>query len=195
MRQSDLVITLVIAYLIASFALPTLMNTGYLLKIPFVYLILYIVFPLITILGMYIANLIAKKMAILWQVAKFALVGVLNTAIDFGVLNFLIFLTNYTQGTGIGLINVPSFSLAILNSYIWNRKWVFEKAREGNFFTFVAVTVIGLLINTSVVVAVTTFIPPAFNLSPTVWANVAKVFATVFSMIWNFTGYKLIVFR
>src|SRR3989344_2114598 len=180
MRHSDLVITLVIAYLIAIFALPTLMNTGYLLKIPFVYLIIYIVFPLITILGMYIANLIAKKMAILWQVAKFALVGVLNTAIDFGVLNFLIFLTNYTQGTGIGLINVPSFSLAILNSYIWNRKWVFEKMGEGNFFTFVAVT---------------TFIPPAFNLSPTVWANVAKVFATVFSMIWNFTGYKLIVFR
>lgn len=195
MPQNDVVLTLVVAYLIAIFLLPTLMNTGYLAKIPFVYFVLYIVFPLVVILGMAIAKFISKKIAILWQVSKFALVGVLNTAIDFGILNFLIFLTDYTKGTGIGLINIPSFSLAILNSYFWNRKWVFEKSSEGNFFVFVAITVIGLLINTSVVVAITTFIPPVFDMSPTIWANVAKALATGFSMVWNFTGYKLIVFK
>jgi len=131
----------------------------------------------------------------LWQVAKFALVGVLNTAIDFGILNLLILITGFTAGAGIGIINIPSFTLAILNSYIWNRKWVFENAKQGNFFVFVAVTVIGLLINTTVVVVVTTWIPPLFGLSPTLWANVAKVFATGFSMVWNFTGYKLVVFK
>lgn len=195
MPQNDLVLSLVTAYLTAIFLLPTLMNTGYLTKIPSVYLILYIVFPLVVTSGMYLASLIAKKIKILWQVAKFALVGVLNTAIDFGVLNLLILLTSYTQGTGLGLINIPSFSLAILNSYFWNRKWVFSDSKKGNFVVFVAVTAIGLLINTGVVVGITTLIPPAFGLSPTLWVNVAKVFATGFSMVWNFAGYKLIVFR
>ena len=47
----------------------------------------------------------------------------------------------------------------------------------------------------SVVFGVTTFIPPFFGLSPELWANLAKVAATGFSLIWNFIGYKFIVFK
>ena len=195
MPTQDIALSVVSSYLIGIFLIPTLINTESLTKIPFPYLSLFVVFPLVAIVGMFVANFLGKKIKILWQVAKFALVGVLNTAIDFGVLNLLILLTNYTQGTGLGLINIPSFSLAILNSYFWNRKWVFADSKKGNFVVFVAVTVIGLLINTGFVVGITTLIPPAFGLSPTLWANVAKVFATGFSMVWNFSGYKLIGFK
>jgi len=191
MTRRDFALSVVAAYLIGLFLLPTLVNTQFFGKIPFPYITLYLVFPAFVIIGMFIASKIAKKIKVLWQVAKFGLVGDLNTAIDFGILNLLIYLTNYTQGTGIGLINTPSFTAAILNSYFWNRKWVFEGAKQGNFFVFVGITVIGLLINTSVVVIITTWIPPAFGLSPTLWANVAKVFATGFSMVWNFTGWLL----
>lgn len=195
MTKKELFLSLAAAVLAAIFLVPTLINTGYYYKIPFVNLILFIALPILVVVGMSIANFIGKRILLIWQVSKFGLVGVLNTAIDFGILNFLILQTNFTQGGGIGLINVPSFSAAIINSYFWNRKWVFEGAKQGNFFTFVAVTVIGLLINTTVVIVITTFIPPMFNLSPTLWANVAKVFATGFSMVWNFSGYKIIVFR
>lgn len=195
MATADLALTLVVVYLIGIFLIPTLINTGYFAQIPSPYLVIFIILPILALLGMTFAYFVGKKIKILWQVAKFGIVGVLNTSIDFGILNLLILLTDFTRGAGIGLINVPSFSLAILNSYFWNRKWVFKDSHKGNFFIFVAVTVIGLLINTSVVVVITTFIPPIIVGSPTIWANVAKVFATGFSMVWNFTGYKLIVFK
>jgi len=195
MQRKDFVLSLSASILIGAFLIPTLINTGSFNKIPSPYIVLFVVLPVLALVGMFVAKQISKKLAVIWQVAKFGLVGVLNTSIDFGILNFLIFLTNYTAGTGIGIINIPSFAAAILNSYFWNRKWVFEKSTQGNFLVFVAITVIGLLINTSVVVGITTFIPPLFGLNPTLWANVAKVFATGFSMVWNFTGYKLIVFK
>ena len=195
MPTRDLALTLTASILIGAFLIPTLVNTQNFDLIPHPYVVLFLAFPSLALIGMFVVKKLSKKLALLWQVAKFALVGVLNTAIDFGILNLLILITGFTAGAGIGIINIPSFTLAILNSYIWNRKWVFENAKQGNFFVFVAVTVIGLLINTTVVVVVTTWIPPLFGLSPTLWANVAKVFATGFSMVWNFTGYKLVVFK
>lgn len=195
MPRRDLALTLVASYLIGLFLLPTLIGTAAFVKIPFPYITLFAIFPAVCVVGMFMASFLSKKIKVLWQVAKFGLVGVLNTAIDFGVLNLLILQTNFTTGTGLGLINVPSFSLAIINSYFWNRKWVFEEAKEGNFLTFAVITTIGLLINTLVVVVITTFIPPIFVSSPTLWANIAKAFATAFSMVWNFAGYKLIVFK
>lgn len=195
MSRRDFTLSLVASYLIGIFLIPTLINTKSLAIIPSPYLVLFVVLPILAILGMFTASIAGKRLKLMWQVAKFGLVGVLNTAIDFGILNLLILLTNFTTGAGIGVINIPSFLLAIINSYFWNRKWVFEEAKQGNFFVFAAVTIIGLLINTSVVVGITTYTQPAFGFSPTLWANVAKVFATGFSMIWNFTGYKMIVFK
>lgn len=195
MKREDLVIVVVLALIIALFLIPTQINTGIFANQPILLAVWFVVLPVLAVVGMYIAGLISQKIKVLWQVAKFALVGVSNTAIDFGVLNFLILQTNYTQGTGIGLINAPSFLLAIINSYFWNRRWVFGDSKQGNFFVFAIITIIGLAINTSVIVGITTFITPLFGVSPTIWANIAKVFATAFSMVWNFAGYKLIVFR
>jgi len=60
---------------------------------------------------------------------------------------------------------------------------------------FATITVIALFINTGIVYSITKFIPPQFDLSPVLWATLAKAFATGFSMVWNFAGYKLIVFK
>lgn len=195
MQKRDLLISVVVSYGIGLFLIPTLITTNSYSKIPSPYLILYVVFPFVIVIGMILAWYLSKKIRILWQIAKFALIGVLNTAIDFGILNFLILVTNITKGASIGLINIPAFSIAVVNSYYWNRRWVFEGAKEGNFLIFLAITVIGLAVNTFVVIVITTYIPPLFGLSETLWVNVAKVFATGFSMVWNFVGYKLIVFK
>src|SRR3989344_567767 len=141
MPTRDLALTLTASILIGAFLIPSLVNTQNFDLIPHPYVVLFLAFPSLALIGMFVVKKLSKKLALLWQVAKFALVGVLNTAIDFGILNLLI------------------------------------------------------LITTTVVVVVTTWIPPLFGLSPTLWANVAKVFATGFSMVWNFTGYKLVVFK
>lgn len=140
---------------------------------------------------------INKKLII--QISKFAIIGVLNTGIDFAVLNLLMWQTGIYSGRYIILLNAISFSVAVINSYFWNKFWIFrakETTQTGKeFFQFIAITLVGMAINTAIVFSVTTLIPPMFGLSVELWANLAKVVATGISLIWNFTGYKLIVFK
>ena len=195
MQRRDLLLSLAAAFLIALYLLPTLINTNLIFKIPQPLLLLFVALPILTLIAIYIAWYIAKKIKLLWQLFKFSLVGVLNTAIDFGILNFFIFITQVTSGAGIILINATSFSTALVNSYFWNRDWVFDQTKKSKFLTFAVVTLIGLSINTGVVYILTTYIQPILVTSPTLLANLAKVAATLLSLIWNFTGYKLVVFK
>lgn len=136
------------------------------------------------------------------QFSKFVVIGFMNTAIDFGVLNLLMWQTGIYRGKWIILLNAIAFAVAVINSYLWNKYWTF-RAKEADepgeiakeFSQFIMVTLIGLAINTSIVFGVTTFITPFFGLSLELWANLAKAAATGFSLIWNFIGYKFIVFK
>ncbi len=194
MPQKDLLLSIFASYVAAISLLPTLINTQYIDKLPYPYVLLFVIFPIVCVVGMQIAHRVGKKYSFLWQMAKFGFVGVLNTAIDFGVLNALIALTSITAGIGIIGLNVLSFLVAVTNSYFWNKQWVFSAGKKGNFVTFLVVTLIGLSINTGTVYILTTYLGPDSNSSQTQWANLAKVIATCFSLMWNFVGYKLIVF-
>lgn len=191
----DLLLSLAAAYLTAIFLLPTLINTNVFKKIPFPYVFLFIAFPAVVLTGMLVAKLLGKKIAVFWQLAKFGLVGVLNTAIDFGILNFLISVTQVASGPFIIAMNATSFSAAVVNSYFWNKEWVFSGSKKSSFLVFAVVSVIGIAINSGVVFGLTTFAKPVFVSSPTLWANLAKVLATGLSLVWNFLGYKLVVFK
>ena len=136
--------------------------------------------------------------ALVLQGIKFVLVGILNTAIDFGVLNLLILITGITGGWAIAPLNAISFLCAATNSYLWNKFWTF-KAKGGvagkEFSQFLIISLIGIGINTGIVVAGTSLVSPLFGLSSKVWVNLIKVLATGVSMVWNFLGYKFIVFK
>ncbi len=133
------------------------------------------------------------------QFIRFGIVGGLNTAIDFGVLNLLSFITGITKGTGLVPLNMISFTVAVINSYYLNKYWAFKDQSSGEgmkkFSLFLVISVIGALINTGTVTLVATSLEPWFGLGPTPWLNVAKVLATGLSLIWNFIGYKLLVFK
>jgi putative flippase GtrA len=159
-----------------------------------------IAFPLLFLLGTFIADLLSKILKVFSQIARFAEVGILNTSIDFGILNLLMWLTGITGGALIIPLNAVSFICATTNSYFWNKFWTFgsgkkEKAKAGEFATFLIVSGIGIAINTGIVAFGTTFVSPMFSLSPGAWANVMKLFATFASMTWNFLGYKFVVFK
>ena len=62
-----------------------------------------------------------KKESI-FQFLKFALVGVLNTVVDFLVFQ----LFNLTLGW-MYLAQVIGYCAGILNSYFWNSRWTFRK--------------------------------------------------------------------
>lgn len=195
MPKRDFLYALVASVLIAIFLPPTLKNLGFYDKIPNPVLVIYVGFPILAIVGTIVAHFIGRMIPILWQFTKFALVGVLNTSIDFGILNYLITSTGVERGVGIIPLNAISFSVATINSFLWNKSWVFKSKKKATFLTFFAVTLVGLLINTGVVYLLNEYVLPAFVSSSAIRPNIAKVFATLFSLVWNFLGYKLIVFK
>ena len=133
------------------------------------------------------------------QIGKFIAVGTLNTAVDFGMLNLLSLLTSVYGGSRLIPINIPGFALAMINSYVLNKYWTFKATHRTvsgiEIGAFVLVSLIGLSINTAVCVVMTTLPPPAWSITPMLWENIAKVFATGFSLVWNFVGYKYVVFE
>lgn len=157
-----------------------------------------IIFPLLFLFGIVAAFYASKIVKPLFQLGRFLEIGVLNTIMDLGILNLLIFATGVTGGLRIAPLNIISFLSAATNSYFWNKHWTFEnkeKASGQEFSKFLIVSAIGIGINTGVVVLGTSLMAPFFGLSGGAWANVVKLSATVFSMAWNFAGYKFIVFK
>jgi len=133
------------------------------------------------------------------QFGKFFMVGILNTGIDFLVLNFLMWMTQTYKGTPIVIFGTISFCVAVTNSYFLNKYWTFgDKSKEQapkQFVKFLSVSIVGLVLNNSIIYSITTFVNPVFGLSPVLWANFAKVIATGVVLMWNFGGYKLFVFK
>lgn len=134
------------------------------------------------------------------QFAKFVIVGGINTGIDFLILNSLMYVTGITTGLELFALNSFSFSIAVVNSYFMNKRWTFQdktkiEQEPIKFSEFFIISIIGLIINGLVLTGITSYIPVLFGLSTVLWANIAKLMATGFSLIWNFIGYKFFVFK
>ena len=130
------------------------------------------------------------------RVIRFGAVGGVNTLIDFGILNLLMWMTEITGGSGLLLCNVVAFVVASLNSYLMNKEWTFEEAAKGSpgqYALFLAFSTGGLAINSGVLYLLTA-LPPGEAFSPILWANGAKAGATAASMVWNFMTYRRFVF-
>ena len=135
------------------------------------------------------------------QFSKFFIVGIINTGIDFAILNMEMAFSGISSGSPLILFNIISFSIAVINSYYLNKYWTFEdKKADGAKATvkmtqFIGVSLIGLMLNSLVIYSFVQIVPVMFGLTAVLWANIAKVFATGVSLVWNFVGYKLWVFK
>lgn len=133
------------------------------------------------------------------QAIKFVLVGILNTGIDFGVSNLIMLILGVYAGLGFVLAKGIGFTVAVINSYFLNKFWSFRGQGGGGagkeFTQFFVVSLIGLGINVGVASLVVNIIGPQFGIGVRLWANVGLICATGASMIWNFIGYKFIVFK
>jgi putative flippase GtrA len=176
--------------------------------------LLPVFFPLICAVGLMIAYLIGKKIAIIYQIAKFVLIGGLNTLVDWGILSLLILIFRWYFAVGpddtwLVVLSISiafytvykaiSFVLSATNSYFWNKFWTFKRETNENtgkeFMQFLIVTLIGFLINVGIASGIFKWIHPIGGLNGDQWALGAAVVATAVSMIWNFIGYKFIVFE
>ena len=127
------------------------------------------------------------------QKIRFGIVGLANTALDFALLFLLVAL-------GIDKIpaNYASTGISFIFSFFVNKSFTF-KSKGGNvkkqFAYFIIITIIGLwVIQPLIITGVATL------LAGTGWASafillVAKLVATVASLIWNYLFYSRLVFK
>lgn len=160
------------------------------------------------------------------QVGRFAVVGIINTLIDFVVLNVLV-----KFGVGPGVANVISVSVAMVNSFILNKQWTFHVGGNvaAQIAKFLGVTIFGMYVVHQTVFHLF-FInldpsapPPLLNIDRYVSGlepislfvvdivrglglggifsgafivlNFSKAMAIGGSLIWNYFGYKFLVFK
>ncbi len=130
------------------------------------------------------------------EVILFVCVGLLNTIVDFAVLNLLIILTHHNRGNWLLIYNGLSFLAAVTNSYVLNRRFTFRDSVTPNSWgiaRFVMVNAVGLVINSVTVWALS---PLFVGVLTTILAiNVSKVLATLLSLSWNYFAIKQWIFR
>ena len=157
-----------------------------------------------------------------WQILKFGVVGGSSFAIDYSIKMTLRFAIPYGDGRmsdalGRWLVdNVPTLfgfaarepvlaaivpisgvaaAVAIVNSFVWNRRWTFrirgKEERGVQFGKFLIVALIGLLLNT----ALTTFFSAILPGSDKWSFRIAIVLAAATVAIWNFMGQRFYAFK
>jgi len=184
----------------ALFAVPILKNLNIgALKISVVTVIgLIVFFGVFANIALWIASLIAKKIPVVLQIAKFAAVGAFNTFLDWGIVNLLMALTGIFAGVWYSVFNGISFLAANSGSYFWNKYWTFSsggKKSEGSFVQFFGVTLVGLAIKVGVATIVVNYISHPASMTPARWANIGLALGTLLALVWNFIGYKFFVFK
>lgn len=126
------------------------------------------------------------------QKIRFVVVGGANTAIDF----LLLFLFT---GLGVNKIvaNYLSTGIALLFSFFANKQFTF-KNKSGNakkqFALFLVVTLAGLWILQPIVIWLSTSALEPYITNEAANLFVAKLIATVASLIWNYLLYSKLVF-
>lgn len=142
------------------------------------------------------------------RIARFIVVGVLNTAISFGILNLAFY--KFHQGKIVSSIIATSCALAV--SFVLNRNYVFadkSKRAHKQLLPFVAITVSGslLVLNAVYILSLkllsgheTLIIDAAKALSGVTLSanfvdiNLSTVFGAVAALLWNYNGYRMFVF-
>lgn len=124
---------------------------------------------------------------------RFAIVGIANTGIDFGILFGLV---------SLGFDKIPanliSTSLAFVFSFFANKSFTFRdptKTTPRTFGLFIGVTLVGLWLIQPVIISLVYWSVADTSLSSSSSLLVAKLLATIVTLIWNYTLYSKLVFR
>jgi dolichol-phosphate mannosyltransferase len=130
-------------------------------------------------------DLINKKI-LHYQFLRFAVVGTTGAVIDFTILIVL------TEVFGVYYLasSIIAFALANLSNFIWNKLWTFRNKSDKHvrqFFSFLVVGVVGLLINTGVLYYSVELLG--------FYYIIGKVIASAVVMFWNFFMNKYLTFK
>lgn len=198
--KKDFLLITIIGLLVGLLAQPVLTNTLPSLGAKFAVsaMVLRVLAFLVFLIGAPVALwLIEKIVPTLYQFGKFAAVGALNTFLDLGILNLASSLLNAFSGGWAPVLKGISFLCATTNSYFWNRTWTFNAAGKANgreAAEFYVVAIIGFALNVGIYTVFVNYLGHP-GISDRLWANAGALVATACTLLWNFFGYKLVVFK
>lgn len=194
--KKDLTAALLVGLIAGPLSLVFVTNNN--INIPW-YLLL-IGFPLLTITGIVVARVLARYVGLFYKLGKFAEVGGLNFLVDLGVINLLVLISGVATGFLTVIYKAISFAAAVINSYAWNKYWVFddagkqEQTKEAG--KFLIASLLGLGVNLAVY-SVIKYGGPAVVASITdkSWVSIGTVAGSLSGMAFNFILYKIWVFK
>jgi len=159
---------------------------------------LFWLFPILSVVCLEVANQIGKKITFIDEAAKFFLVGAFSAVIDIKVYQFSAWMF------GLFILISPlvsksiSFLAATVVKYGGNKLWVFEKnGKDGikkEVIQFLTITLIGMIIDVAAFYCATHFWQPA-TVPTEIWTESSIIIAALVAAIWNFLGYKYVVFK
>ena len=137
--------------------------------------------------------LLLRKQVIILKAMSFALIGVINSLIDFAVFLFTLrYVTESLPGEKLELIaaNVVAWMVAVTGSYVMNSYVTFaaesgRKLRWKAFLAFAAAGILGVIGNTATLVVAAEFMPVV----------AAKILAIGVGFLINFSMSHFVVFR
>lgn len=123
---------------------------------------------------------------------RFALVGVVNTAID-----FLLFTVLIAVGLGVLTANTVSTSAGMAFSFVVNRAWSFRSARPARetVVPFLVVTLVGLWVLHPLFILGVAAVGRQGGHEGDAVLWIGKVAAIAVGLVWNFTWYDRVVFK
>ena len=157
-----------------------------------------IIFPILSVIGFWVVDLIGKKYLFVKQAGKFSLAGAFADVVDIKIFQLFFLFLPFPL-----VCKVMSFFAGTLVKYFSDKFWTFsapggpasggEKGvtiREMSKFFMVAI--LGSAIN---VVAFYFFDKIKVGLPQHTWQEACIILAALVTAIWNFCGYKFVVFK
>ncbi|OGZ72603.1 MAG: hypothetical protein A2908_03620 [Candidatus Staskawiczbacteria bacterium RIFCSPLOWO2_01_FULL_38_12b] len=198
MKIIDIVIALICGKIVGFVISDFLKDLGIPLNL-YQALALWLLFPLLALLGLWICYVIGKKLAFVFQAGKFFLVGAAATVADLKIFEVFIWIFGFFILINPLLAKTLSFLFATLLKYWGNKHWAFSKHGKEEtikeLFQFLAITIIGLLIDVASFYYFTNIMGLRFGLPTILWVKLSVILAALVSAIWNFLGYKFLVFK
>lgn len=142
-------------------------------------------------------NFIEKKIKKTPRFVRFMVVGVVNTAIDLGVLNILIVIFGLTQPFLFSFYKSISFICALLNSYFMNKSFTFgiKENKQKTFYLFILFSLIGFMVNVTSSSLVFYALSLSKYYSVHLLATISGIAGTILGLFINYLSYKYIVFK
>jgi len=155
------------------------------------------IIPLAWVAGVQLGYALGVMFRPFVQFGRFAAIGFSNAAVDFGVLYILIAFTGLAAGVAYSVFKAISFSVATVHSYYWNKNWAFDAGTSHGgsreIASFVAVSLVSLLVNVTVASVVVALHPSGFDAKT--WAGIGAIVGAAAAIIFSFTGFRVFVFH